>query len=99
MRHKVFYAPVSEAIEKLREQGYTSDFSIQENNLLCEGEKYNPSAFEIGDIYRYEGDSDPGDEAVVYAIESTTGKKGVLVTGYGLSSDEVSPELLKKFTF
>jgi hypothetical protein len=30
------------------------------------------------EVYRFEGDSDPGDEAVVYAIESTKAIKAFL---------------------
>jgi len=52
--------------------------------------------FEIVDVYRYEGDSDPADEAVVYAIESKTGVKGILVTGYGIYSDTISAKILEK---
>jgi hypothetical protein len=52
--------------------------------------------FEIVDVYRYEGNSDPADEAAVYAIRSKDGHKGVLVTGYGISSEGISSDLLKK---
>ena len=46
------------------------------------------------DVYRYEGDTDPADEASVYDIESKSGMKGILVTGYGVSDDTFSTELL-----
>jgi len=32
----------------------------------------------------------------VYAIESKSGLKGILVTGYGASSDTISTEILEK---
>ena len=47
---------------------------------------YKIEDFEIVETFRYEGDSDPGDEATVYAIESKAGIKGVLVTGYSSAS-------------
>jgi hypothetical protein len=37
----------------------------------------NPQKYEIKHIYRYEGNTDPGDEAVVYGIQSKSGKKGL----------------------
>jgi len=48
--------------------------------------------FEITEVYRFEGDTNPSDEEVVYAVESTR----VLHTAFGIYMDEVSPELLSK---
>lgn len=93
---KAHYATVSEAIEQLRQKGFTLDFNLKENCIVCHPEKFNINEFEIVDVYRYEGDTDPADEASVYAIESKSGLKGVLVTGYGISTDEMSAQLLQK---
>ncbi len=90
------YATVSEAIEQLRQKGFTMDFNLERNCIVCHPEKFNPDDFEIVDVYRYEGNTDPADEATVYAIESKTGLKGVLVTGYGISTDTMSTEILNK---
>lgn len=92
----VHYATVSEALNKLKQKGYTVDFSIKGNKLVSGDETFNADDFDIEDVYRYEGNSDPGDEATVYAIKSTSGVKGTLVTGYGASAEDASPEILKK---
>lgn len=63
---------------------------------MAGNETFNADDFDIVDVYRYEGNSDPGDEATVYAIQSKKGVKGVLVTGYGMSAEDVSPDILKK---
>ena len=63
---------------------------------MCNGEKLRPDDFEIVDVFRYEGNSDPADEAAVYAIQPKSNQKGILVTGYGASSDLMSEELLSK---
>jgi hypothetical protein len=96
MAPKFHYETVSEAINELRKNGYTVDFNLSENCLVCHPEKFNINEFEIVDIYRYEGNTDPSDEATVYAIESKSGLKGVLVTGYGISTDSMSEEMLSK---
>ncbi len=96
MERESHYETVSEAISQLREKGYTTDFNLQENCIVCHAGKFGSDEFEITDVYRYEGDSDPGDEATVYAIESNSGLKGILVTGYGASSDAMSDEILAK---
>jgi len=92
------YDTVTEAVEGLKERGYTRDFNLRENCIICDEEKYNPEDFEIVEVYRYEGDSDPADEAVVYAVESKKGDRGVLVSGYGISADEMTSELAKKLS-
>ena len=98
MNHQTHYETVSKAIEDLRKQGYTTDFNIEGNSVVCSLGKFGTNDFEVVDVYRYEGDSDPGDEAAVYAIKSSNGLKGVLVTGYGASSESTSPEMLRKLT-
>lgn len=89
------YETVSEAIDELQKKGFTIDFNLKENSLDQHPEKFE-SDFEIVEVYRYEGNSDPGDEAVVYALESKSGEKGILVTGYGVSVDTKTTEILNK---
>lgn len=96
MHHKSHYSTVSEAINKLREEGFITDFNLEENCIVSNSEKFNPEDFEIVDVYRYEGDSDPSDEAIVYAIESKKGLKGILVSGYGVSTDSRVTNMLEK---
>lgn len=98
MTHKTHYETVTKAIEELRKQGFTTDFNLEENAIVCNVGKFGANEFDVVDVYRYEGDSDPGDEAAVYAIKSSNGLKGILVTGYGASSENTSSEMLRKLT-
>jgi ABC-type phosphate transport system substrate-binding protein len=75
------YATVSKALDELNEKGFTYDFNLHEEDIVK-----NPTKYEIKHIYRYEGNTDPGDEAVVYGIQSTSGKKGVFVAGFAANS-------------
>ena len=74
------------------------DFNLGENCIVCHSDKFNPSEFEIVEVYRFEGNSDPADEAAVYAIESTGGIRGVLVSGYGISAEGMSADMAKKLS-
>ena len=96
----MFYAydTVSQAVNELKKRGYTLDFNLQENCIICNQQKFNPEDFKIVEVYRFEGDSDPADEAVVYAIESKNGLKGVLVNGYGISAETLSSDMAKKLS-
>ena len=75
-RQMYHYATVSKALEELAEKGFTTDFNLDEKRIIN-----NPDDFEIVHIYRYEGESDPGDEATVYGIKSNSGEQGVFVAG------------------
>lgn len=90
------YDTVSAAVNGLKERGYDMDFNLTENCIVCHDDKLNPADFEIVEFYRFEGNSDPADEAIVYAIESNKGHKGVLVNGYGPSSETMSSEMARK---
>jgi hypothetical protein len=94
----ISYDTVTEALNGLRQRGFTLDFNLRENCIVCDQDKFDSNGFEIIEVYRFEGNSDPSDEAVVYAIQSNNGMKGVLVNGYGISADEVSGEMAKKLS-
>jgi hypothetical protein len=97
MEQHLHYGTVLEALENLRQQGYSMDFNLDENYLICGNERYSPQDFEVDDVYRYEGNSNPDDESVVYAITTQSGKKGTLVSSYGVYS-ELSEQILQKLT-
>jgi hypothetical protein len=99
MKQQFHYATITEAIEQLREQGYTLDFNLDQNRFKVGGDEYTADEFEIVDLYRYEGASDPADEATVYALASPSGIKGILVDGYGATADETSTETLKQLHY
>jgi hypothetical protein len=92
------YDTLSEAVSGLRKRGYNIDFNLDFDRIHCLAHHISlkPAEFEITEVYRFEGDSDPADEAVVYAIESRHGQKGVLVNGFGISADTASDEMVEK---
>lgn len=92
------YDTVSEAVNDLKKRGFDLDFNLQENCIVCNDNKFTADDFEIAEVYRFEGNTDPSDEAIVYAIQSFKGLKGVLVNGYGISADSMSSEMVKKLS-
>lgn len=96
MRPVYHYATVSKAIDDLRSKGFSEDFNLEENCLVCKLGKFNNEEFEISHIYYYEGETDPADKATVYGIESATGIKGVLVTGEENNTDPMSEAIVQK---
>ena len=63
MEQKFHYATVSEAIDQLKKQGYILDFNLIQNRFRAGEQEYVADEFEIVDLYRYEGASDPADVA------------------------------------
>ena len=93
------YGTLSETINGLRKEGYTLDFNVAKKRILCHqtNTAFSPQNFEIDKVYRFEGASNPDDQAILYAISSVKfGLKGVLVNGYGISADEATDEIISK---
>jgi hypothetical protein len=75
-----------EAIARFRAQGYVGDFAIVDGELVCPGGNAtcDPGDVTIVDVVRFEGISDPDDEAVLFALEcSSCSSRGLLVSAYG----------------
>ncbi|HZU52517.1 MAG TPA: hypothetical protein VFF77_01365 [Holophagaceae bacterium] len=81
---------VSAALAQLAAEGYTADFSSRSEGLHCAdcGKSHSAKGSQVEKVYRYEGASDPDDQALVLGLRCPAcGAKGVLVTGYGPSTD------------
>ena len=95
------FETVTEALKDLKSRGFTTDFNIAFDKLICSENKFclNPEEFEITEVYRFEGATDPGDENVVYAIESKEGTvKGSLISAFGTHAETISIEMIQKLS-
>ncbi|MBD0350630.1 MAG: phosphoribosylpyrophosphate synthetase [Bacteroidota bacterium] len=93
------YTTLSETMNELRKEGYTEDFNLRQNCLECRNGAFKVFAddFKVDNFFRFEGASNPSDAAILYAISSDRyGLKGVLVNAYGIYSEPVTDEMLKK---
>ena len=93
------YNTLSETMNELRKEGYVEDFNLQQNCLECRNGQFKVFAdeFKIDKYYRFEGQSNPSDSAILYAISSDVHQlKGVLVNAYGIYSEPVTDEMLQK---
>ena len=90
-----------ETLEDLKEQGFTYDFNLTAHSLEIHKDDgicltLSPEDFDIVQVYRFEGMTDPGDMSILYAIESKDGLKGTLVSSYGVYADAMSSEMISK---
>lgn len=93
MKKTYHYATVIEALKILKEKGYTHDYNINDKEIID-----NPEDFTIEEIYRYEGETNPDDESMVYGIKSKSGKKGVYVSGFAANSISDAARILIDLT-
>src|SRR5687767_11738183 len=93
------YNTLSETMNDLRKQGYVEDFNLKQNCLECSNGQFKVFSDELkfDKYFRFEGESNPSDAAILYAISSDKHQlKGVLVNAYGIYSDAVTDEMLQK---
>lgn len=92
------YDTVTEALEQLRKKGYKHDFNLQLDAATAEDKCLidQPHQFKIVESHRFEGASNPADNAVLYVIESKDEKiKGTLLNAYGTYSNDEVDDLIK----
>jgi hypothetical protein len=89
---------LSQVIQSLRKEGYVEDFNLQQNCLECRNRNFKVfhDEFIIDKVYRFEGNSDPGDESTLYAISAPKYQiKGILVNGYGIYTESLTDDMLR----
>jgi hypothetical protein len=96
------YDNIVDALKHLNDEGYKSNFNLRADHLedTALELKLYPEDFVVKRVYRFEGASDPGDNSIIYAIESLSGDiKGVLVNAYGAYSDTASEAIIAKLNY
>jgi hypothetical protein len=61
-------------------------FIFAKGEVTLNGKIYKQRDVRIQRTYRFEGESDPGDEAIIYVIKANDGCMGYCIDGYGMYS-------------
>ncbi len=87
--NKVPMNTLTERVNKAVQNGYVENFKVTKQGLFLErlDKTYVPSEVCIKDFYRFEGESDPADNSIMYVIETCDDMKGTLIDAYGPYSD------------
>jgi hypothetical protein len=96
-----YYDTLSQAVNELQKKGYTYNFSVNKDCIECleHGISLTPDDFEIEEVHRFEGETNPDDQSVLYAVASKDGSiKGLVINAYGVYSDETSAALVQKLS-
>lgn len=85
--------------QQLNKDGFTEDFRVQDGRLHTIGNDrskgYSPNEVTIVDFYRFEGESNPDDMSILYAIQTADGVKGTISTAFGTYADGDVDEFLR----
>ncbi len=99
MVEKEHMKTLASCINSLTTSGYQTQFKIVKGlglKSLTTEKVYKPEDVKINSFYRFEGESDPADNSILYAIETTTGEKGTLTDAYGAYGDAQISAFIKE---
>lgn len=92
---------LSQAVERLTGAGYQDDFRVEPGGLRAAGTHclHDPESLVVEEVVRFEGASDPGDEAVLFALRCKIhGIKGRCVAVFGAAVDPLDAEMVGRLT-
>jgi|SRR5690242_7763748 len=85
---KTHMTTLSGVLEKLRLKKIDNEFKMTPEGFTAgKGKYYQPEDLRIIRTYRFEGESNPEDNSVIYIIEATDGLIGYSIDAYGAYSD------------
>ena len=80
---------VAGVMDDLARQGFTEHFTATPEGLRAVeiGKTFRADQVTVVEYHRFEGVSDPGDMAIVYAIEAGGSVRGTLTDAFGVYAD------------
>lgn len=74
----------SEAIERLRRKGFGAEYTVTHTGRIdCGDVSWDPAEITVDTIIRFEGMSNPSDEAMLLAVHAPDGIQGTILLPYG----------------
>ena len=95
----MFTETLSQAVDRLTALGYTDYFLAEPDGLraIVAGILYRPEALVIEEVARFEGISDPADEAIVLALHCREdGIKGTYTVPFGRGMGALDAEMMHR---
>lgn len=90
---------LSEAVDRLTAAGYRDQFRADGEGLrsTVDGCVHEPEALIIDEVVRFEGPTDPGDEAVVFALRCPEhDTRGTYTAAFGAGMDAGDAEVMRR---
>ncbi len=92
------YDTLVEAIEALKKRGYTHNFRISDKGLMVEKKEtaFIANEVELHEFHRFEGNTNPADMSIVFAVQTSSGERGLVVDSYGVYGSELTSKFMNK---
>jgi len=82
---------LSLVLKKLKLKGQGGEAVVNAHGkLTLNGNTYQQDEVVILRTYRFEGESDPGDAAIIYVVKANDGSTGYCMDGYGIYSSHTN---------
>lgn len=90
------YTDLADAVESLKEQGYTHIFGLEEDCIKCISleKEFTPGELTVVESHFFDQGTDPGSESSVHAITSESGVKGLLIVSFGMYVNRAKTTLI-----
>jgi hypothetical protein len=84
--------------EELTEGGFRNRFLFRDGLMWCvaSGVGYAPNQLSVLANYRFEGNSDPDDEAIIWVLKAFDGTGGIFIDAFGPQADPEAADFLFK---
>ncbi|MES2773335.1 MAG: phosphoribosylpyrophosphate synthetase [Bacteroidota bacterium] len=96
------FSSLIDGINYYKSLGYVTDYNLAFDQLICTENliRLHPQDFEIIEAIRFDKNTDPGEESILYVVQGKDGNhKGTIVSAFGTYADDISKELLDKLAF
>jgi hypothetical protein len=91
---------ISAVLSNLKQKRQDNEFVVADAGwVTLNGKLYNQQDIEIIKTYRFEGESDPADEAIIYLIKANDGIIGYSLDAYGVYTNHMNDgyaEMIRK---
>ncbi len=89
---------LSECVTNAIESGYAENFRVSSRELISADGKsfYKANSVKISNFYRFEGLTNPSDNAILYLVETSDGRKGILIDAYGVYADSEFADFIRQ---
>jgi hypothetical protein len=90
---------VSDATRRLQAAGYSGNwYPTEDGTLRCDesGEECMVELLRVDEVLRFEGQSDPGDEVILFALASPSGQRGLFGAAFGATTSPEESEIISK---
>lgn len=83
------YGTLIKALNALKKRGFKASFKFQENGMKClkTNKIYQPNEMVIVEYHRFEGETNPSDMSILFAVECKDKTKGTIISSYGTYAD------------